>query len=61
MNKGAREVIALSYYRPTASLNILWKILTGIINEKGDNHLNQQNLLLKEREGCQQRTTGAKD
>ena len=36
----------VSNYIPIACLNLLWKLLTGIINEKGyDDHLNQQKLL----------------
>ena len=59
--KRTTERIALRNYRSTSSLNLLWKILTGTINEKGNSHLNQQNLLLEEQEGCQQRARGAKD
>ena len=39
-------------------MNLLWKLLTGIINEKYYYHLNQQNLLQK---CCRRKTRGTKD
>ena len=48
-------------YRPIRFLNLLWKLLTGITNEKVNNHLNQQKLLPEEQEGCRRKTRGTKD
>ena len=42
-------------------MNLLWKLLTGIVNEKVYDHLNQQNLLPEEQKSCRQRTRGTKD
>ena len=39
-------------YKPKVCLNLLWKLLTSIINEKLCNHLNQQNVLQEEQKGC---------
>ena len=59
--KDARKGNAVSNYRPISCLNLFWKLLTGIINEKCYDHLNQQNLLPKENKGCQRKTRGTKD
>ena len=56
-----RKGNAVGNYRPIACLNLLWKLLTGIINEKSDDHLNQQNLLPEEQKDCRRRTRGLKD
>ena len=61
VQKVARKGNALGNYRATASLNHFWKLVTGIINEKVYNHLNQQNILPEEQEGCRQRIRGTKD
>ena len=42
-------------------MNLLWKILTGIINGKVYDHLNQQKILPEEQKGCQRKTRGTKD
>ena len=55
MQKDARKGNAVSNYRPISCLNLFWKLLTGIINEKCYDHLNQQNLLPKENKGCQRK------
>ena len=61
MQKDARKGNAVSNYRPISCLNLFWKLLIGIINEKCYDHLNQQNLLPKENKGCQRKTRGTKD
>ena len=48
-------------YKPISWLNLFWKLLASIINEKDHNHWNKQNLLPNEQRGCQQRTRLAKD
>ena len=52
IQKDARKGNAVGNYRPIACLNLLWKLLTGIINEKIDDYLNQQNLLPEGQKGC---------
>ena len=52
IQKDARKGNAVGNYRPIACLNFLWKLLTGIANEKVYDHLNQQNLLPEEQNGC---------
>ena len=52
IQKNARKGNAVGNYRSTARLNLLWKLLTGIINETVyDHHLNQQKLLPEEQKG----------
>ena len=52
IQKNARKGNAVGNYRSTAHLNLLWKLLTGIINENVyDHHLNQQKLLPEEQKG----------
>ena len=46
--------------RPIAYLNLLWKLVTGTVNEKVYDYLNQQNLLPEEQKGCWRRTRGTK-
>ena len=48
IQKDARKGNAVDNYRPIDCLNLLWKLLTSIINEKIYDHLNQQNLLAEE-------------
>ena len=60
IQKDARKENAVGTYRPIASLNLLWKLLSGIINEKVYDHLNQQNLLPEEQKSCRRRTGGTK-
>ena len=45
IQKDARKGNAVGNYRPIACLNLLWKLLSGIINKVFYDHLNQQNLL----------------
>ena len=59
--KDARKGNAVGNYRPIAGLNLLWKLLTGIVNEKFYDHLNQQNLLPEEQKDRRRRTRGTKD
>ena len=42
-------------------MNLLWKLLTGIVNVKVYDHLNQQSLLPEEQKGCRQKTRGTKE
>ena len=61
IQKDATKGNAVGNYRPIACWNLLWKLMTGIINEKNYDHLNQQNLLPEEQKGCRRRTSGTKD
>ena len=61
MQKDARKGNDVGNYRPIACLNLLWKLLTGIINEKVYKNLNQQNLLPEEQKDFQRRTREKKD
>ena len=48
-------------YRPIACLDLLWKLLTGLISEKTYSHLEDNNLLPEEQKGCRKRCLGTKD
>ena len=61
IQKYVRKENAVGNYRSIACLNLLWKLLTGIINEKFYDHLNQQKLLPEEQKGCQRKARGTKD
>ena len=61
IQKDVRKENAVGNYRPIPCLNLLWKLLTGIVNEKVYDHLSQQNLLPEEQEGCPRRTRRTKD
>ena len=50
IQKDERKWNAVGNYRLITCLNLLSKLLTGIINEKVYNHLNQHNLLPENRE-----------
>ena len=52
IQKDARDGNAVGNYRPIACLNLLWKLLAGIINEKVYGHLNKQKLLTEEQKVC---------
>ena len=59
--KDARKGNLVGNYRPIACLNLLWKLLNGIINEKVHDNLNQQNLLPEEQKVCRRRTRATED
>ena len=46
-NKGTE----VGNYRPVACLNLIWKLLTGIISDKTCDHLEQSKLLPEEQKG----------
>ena len=52
---------AVGKYRPMAWLNLLWKLLTGIVTDKLYEHTENQDLLPEEQKDCRQRLHGAKD
>ena len=61
IQKDAIKGNAIGNYRSIGCLNLLWKLLTGIINEKVYDPLNQQNLLPQKEKGFRPRTRGRKD
>ena len=52
---------AVGKYRPIAWLNLLWKLLTGIITDKLYEHTENQDLLPEQQKDCRQRSHGTKD
>ena len=50
--KGPTKGNAVGNYRPLACLNLLWKLLTGIITDKLYKHLENEDLLPEEQKGC---------
>ena len=48
-------------YRPTACLNLLWKLKAHIIADKLHQHLENENLLLEEQKGFLHASRGTKD
>ena len=52
---------AVSNYRSIACLNLLWKLLTGILIDKLYEHIENQDLFPEEQKGCRQRSLGTKD
>ena len=61
IQKDASKGNLVGNYRPIACLNLLWKLLNGIINEKVHDNLNQQNLLPEEQKVCRRRTRATED
>ena len=61
IKKDARKGNDVGNYRPIASLNIHWKLLNDIINEKVYDHLNEQSLLTEAQKGCRRKTRETKD
>ena len=61
IQKDAKKGNAVGSYRPIACLNLLWKLLISITNEKVYDQLNQQNLVPEEQKGCRRKTRGTKD
>ena len=48
-------------YRPIACLNLLWKLLTGVISDKTYMHLENNNLFPNEQKGGKRKCQGTKD
>ena len=61
IQKGPATGNAIRNYQPKASLNLLWKLKTGIIADKLYQHLENENLLLEEQKGCRHASTGTKE
>ena len=52
---------AVVNYSQIACLNLLWKLLTGIITENIYDHLNSQRVLPEKQKGYMKGTRGTKD
>ena len=50
-----------SNYRPITCLPLMWKLLTGMMNEKIHDHLDANNLIPKEQKGGRRKCKGTKD
>ena len=61
IQKGPATGNAIRNYQPKASLNLLWKLKTGIIADKLYQHLENENLLLGEQKGCRHASRGPKE
>ena len=48
-------------YRPIACLNLIWKLMTGILSDKTYSHLDANNVLPDEQKGCRKSCQGTKD
>ena len=48
-------------FRPIICLQIMWKLLTGIISEEMHKHLDEEKLLPDEKKGCRRQKRGTKD
>ena len=52
LQKDKRKGNVASNYRPTTSLPLMWKLLTGVIADQIYAHLDQKKLLPEEQKGC---------
>ena len=52
---------AVGNYKPIACLDLLWKLLTGIITEKLYEHLENKDLLPEEQKGFRRMSRGTRD
>lgn len=48
-------------YRPITSLPTLYKLLTSILTDKINQHLQENNILAEEQEGCRKDSQGCKE
>ena len=51
----------MSNYKPITCLQFTWKLLTATVADGICNHLEENDLLLEEQEGCRRNTSGTKD
>ena len=59
--KDSKNGTEVGNYRPTACLNLIWKLLIGIISDKTYDHLEKNKLLLEEQKGSRRKCQGTKD
>ena len=58
--KGSKNGTEVGNYRPIACLNLIWKLLTGIISDKTYDHLEQNRILPEEQKGSRRKCQGTK-
>ena len=59
--KDSKKDTEMVDYRPIACLNLIWKLLTGIISDKTCDHLEENKLLPEEQKGSRRKCQEAKD
>ena len=59
--KDSKKGTEVGNYRPIACLNLIWKLLTGIISDKTYDHLEENKLLPEEQKGSRRKCQGMKD
>ena len=59
--KDSKNGTEVGNYRPIACLNLIWKLLTGIISDKTYDHLQKNRLLPEEQKGSRRKCQGTKD
>ena len=57
--KEIQKGILVSYFRPIIYLPLIWKLLTGILAEELDEHLQKINSLPWGKKGCRKETLGS--
>ena len=58
--KDSKKGTEVGNYRPIACLNLIWKLLTGIISDKTYDHLEENKLLPEEQKGSRRNAKGRK-
>ena len=61
LQKDKRKANVASNYRPLTCLPLTWKLLTGVIADQINAHLDQEKLLPEEQKGCRKGTRGTND
>ena len=61
IQKDAMKGIQADNYCPITCLPIMWKLLTGIMEEKLYQHLERNGVLADEQKGCRKRSQGVRD
>ena len=59
--KNSKKGTGVGNYKPIACLNLIWKLLTGIISEKTYNHSEKSKVLPEEQKGSRRKCQGTKD
>ena len=59
--KDSKNGTEVGNYRPITCLNLIWKLLTGIISDKTYDHLEKNRLLPEDQKGSRRKCQGTKD
>ena len=59
--KDSKNGTEVGNYRPIICLNLIWKLLTGIVIDKTYDHLDKNRLLPEEQKGNIRKSQGTKD